>query len=352
MSDILNERDETTREPTKFYAQALFLHDRLLFSRLPEKEAHRLEEQRSLLRTEMERTNRLVADAERIALRIFESRPEELAVWLMQKRAVGDNAVLTTRQAFNFRKVNEERKAFRAEFAVDKDVLLEGRFSTSRCVGSTGIDTLSRKRNVSILGHFQIIETNPKMKIEITPLFIGSIVERAASERAPDLDFTGRRQLHPGEIDQFSKADFSKRPTSAILKEIAEMPEEEIKKNFAEIIGEPYVGLDWGGENSDLFTSRVTVEGKSLSAAFAFKGPGQQGRLTVARMGKNGDQGLRLFNQSIDIAVVQHYRDVDPAVSHLMDALARKNNAQYLILDGVSTATIFKAYGRLKTTAE
>ena len=33
-------------------------------------------------------------------------------------------------------------------------------------------------------------------------------------------------------------------------------PEFEGKKYFAEIIGEPFVPEDWGGEKSDLYTTR------------------------------------------------------------------------------------------------
>lgn len=334
-------------EPTRFYSQALFLHDQHLFQRLPEEVCLDVEEKISGLSTQMERNAYRRVCAESVATRIFESRPEELAVWLMEDRAVGDSAVLTTTQRFYFRKASKERGAFRAKFSVNQGISLEGRFSYARCVGDTGLDLLSGSRRVTILGHFHVIEASPTLKIEIMPLFIGNIVERAISEDAPVWDFSGRRQIYAMEIDQFKKVQGALRPSAKMMTDLAAIPEETVKNYFAEILGEPYVGKDWGGENSDLHTNRLTVDGKQVNASFAFKGPGQKGKLTVARMGKNGDQGLRLFNESIDIAVVQHYREVDAAVTNLMEALARQYGAKFLILDGMTTAQIFHAYGYL-----
>lgn len=334
-------------ESTKFYSQALFVHDRLLFQRLQTDVRQQIDEQISSLPTGMERNAYRTARAEDIATRIFESRPEELAVWLMEDRVVGDAAVLTTTQQFYFRKVDDERRAFRAKFAVNGEVSLEGKFSTARCVGATGIDLLSGNRRLTLLGHFHVVERSPVLKIEIVPLFMGQLVERAISEDAPIWDFSSRRQIYPGEIDQFKKVQGASPPSAGMMKALAAMPEVTVKQYFAEIIGEAYIGMDWGGENSDLYTNRLTMDGKQVNASFAFKGPGQKGKLTMARMGKNGDQGLRLFNESIDVAVVQHYREIAPAVTNLMEALARQHGTRFLILDGIATAQIFHAYGYL-----
>ena len=52
------------------------------------------------------------------------------------------------------------------------------------------------------------------------------------------------------------------------------------------IIGETGRFKDWGGETSDLYTTRLRVGGGRKAAAFGFKGKGLTGVLTPARMGK------------------------------------------------------------------
>src|SRR6266568_6791065 len=46
------------------------------------------------------------------------------------------------------------------------------------------------------------------------------------------------------------------------------------KKGFQRLVGEPGKFTDWGGERSDLFTTRLRVNGKRRHAAVAFKGKG------------------------------------------------------------------------------
>ena len=51
---------------------------------------------------------------------------------------------------------------------------------------------------------------------------------------------------------------------------------------LAEIVSEPFVPKDWGGERSDLRSTRLTIEGRPCAAAFMFKGPAKFKPLTVA----------------------------------------------------------------------
>ncbi len=51
-----------------------------------------------------------------------------------------------------------------------------------------------------------------------------------------------------------------------VLEPLRKVPEEKVKEAFAEIIGEPTVPKDWGGERSDLFSSRVELDGKRISS--------------------------------------------------------------------------------------
>jgi hypothetical protein len=101
-------------------------------------------------------------------------------------------------------------------------------------------------------------------------------------------------------IDSFSKImqqDY--RPSKKDLEKLREIPEQQIKQAFAEIIGEPGVPKDWGGERSDLMTTRAILDEERVSTAFAFKGPAKFGPLTIAGLGKNGDQTACLRSQRV-----------------------------------------------------
>jgi len=86
-------------------------------------------------------------------------------------------------------------------------------------------------------------------------------------------------------------------PTKVDLSALPDIPERQIKEAFAEIIGEPTIPKDWGGERSDLFSDRVRLDGKRISTALMLKGPAQFAPLTPAGLGKNGDQIDRVFSE-------------------------------------------------------
>jgi len=107
------------------------------------------------------------------------------------------------------------------------------------------------------------------------------------------------------------------------------------------------VPKDWAGETSDLFTSRLSIDHEPITAAFAFKGPGQRGPLHPADMGKRGDQALRLAQEPADLLVVQHHNAVTAPVRNLLSAVARQFGKRFMVLDGAATAMIFRAYKQL-----
>ncbi len=74
-------------------------------------------------------------------------------------------------------------------------------------------------------------------------------------------------------------------------------PEAEVKAVICGAVGES-PKKDWGGEQNDIFTTRVVLNGRRVPAAFLLKGPAVRGRLTIAKCGKNGDQIQRLFESS------------------------------------------------------
>lgn len=151
----------------------------------------------------------------------------------------------------------------------------------------------------------------------------------------------------PSCFDQFSKIRDAKfKRHKSHLDALRDIPETEVKQAFAKIINEPTVPKDWGGEQSDLFTSQILVLGKQLSAAFAFKGPAKFHPMTMADLGKNGDQISRLYMEPADILILQHCHEITPPVRTMMRAFANQlgNLRQYCIIDGYDTYRILRAY--------
>jgi hypothetical protein len=138
----------------------------------------------------------------------------------------------------------------------------------------------------------------------------------------------------------------SYRPEKSDLDALRNIPEREIKKAFAEIIGEPNVPKDWGGERSDLFSDRVRLDDKRIATALMFKGPAQFAPLTPAGLGKNGDQIDRLFSEPADLLILQHCHEITPAVRGQMRAYAQQIGKLKLfcIIDGYDTLRLLHAY--------
>jgi hypothetical protein len=105
-------------------------------------------------------------------------------------------------------------------------------------------------------------------------------------------------------------------------KRMGPIREEIIKKAFARIIGENGKFKDWGGEKSDLYSSKLIVRGARRATAIAFKGRGTSGKLVPAKMGKNGDQISRLFDEPADVFLVVYCGQIDSSVVSQMQAFA------------------------------
>lgn len=126
--------------------------------------------------------------------------------------------------------------------------------------------------------------------------------------------------------------------------------ETRFKRSIQRIIRDRSASNDWGGESSDVYTSNVVLRGRRVSTAFAFKGPGTKGKLTIAKMGKNGDQAKRLFEEPADLFVVQYCDEITSTViNHVRlhadeKAKAIGKKVFYCIIDGADSERIRKAY--------
>jgi len=173
----------------------------------------------------------------------------------------------------------------------------------------------------------------------------------------PSIDRFNRLQwcmeVFPSQIDQFAAGAKETTPTRRELDALKGIAEAQVKNAFSEILGEPFVPHDWGGERSDLVTSNLSMEGTQVVTAFAFKGKSVPRPLTIADMGKNGDQGGRLFTEPCDLAVVQHCDQITQAVRELMRAYAVRPGQikPFCLLDGAETVRILRAYRKLGFTS-
>ncbi|WP_447645177.1 hypothetical protein [Nocardioides zeae] len=129
--------------------------------------------------------------------------------------------------------------------------------------------------------------------------------------------------------------DFSK-ASKADLELMRTVPEVDVKHWFAEILGEPQVPKDWGGEQYDLWTRHVSVQGEPVRAAFAFKGPARFRQMQIADLGINGDQILRLAESPADLLVVQHCHSISSRVEHMLKTIATSPShvRRYMLIDG------------------
>jgi hypothetical protein len=220
---------------------------------------------------------------------------------------------------------------------------LRVRFHPEHLCSASSWSELSGKKRLFVLG---AIDQANEAQMQAIPYVLASII-------VPPEEWTGfgtylwdRNEIHADEIDSFSLIRTEPPPSRRDLELLKSVPENEIKKAFAEIIGEPTIPKDWGGEKSDLFTTYLKLKGQRVSAAVAFKGPSKFHPMTLADLGKNGDQIDRLFTEPIFLAIVQHCHKIETSVRSTMRAFATRIGDLRLccMVDGFDTIRILRAY--------
>lgn len=236
---------------------------------------------------------------------------------------------------------------FTAVLDAGEPVRIAGTFNSARTASSSATGNLAGSRRAYLIGTITDLAAE---RIELRPVFIGirSFVDDnlAAEGLAPGL------RVYPSDIGQFSGIDFASPLTEAECEAVLRVPEDTVKRAFAGLIGESYVPKDWGGERSDLFTSRLFARGRQVSAAWLFKGPGYPRPMDVKALGKNGDQIDRLFTEPAELLVLQHCHQIKPSVVGMMDSYAHdaRRPRSYLIIDGADTGRILRSLGLLPVT--
>lgn len=270
-----------------------------------------------------------------------------LEVLLNQGRPVAHKLVWIE-APFQWSRVAHERRqqqasdpTIRSSFTVDLDldertVTVHGTFSPRHLTCSSSNSELAGTRTQYVLG--SVAEADDTT-VELRPLAIADRFFVPPENPGGELTW---QHITPRQVDQFSHVDFDAPVTTEDLEALRAVPEVEIKQLLAALIGEPVVPKDWGGEQMDLWTTRLMVDGVQLSAAFLLKGPARFAPMTVAMLGKNGDQLERLASTPADVLVVQHCHSITPAVLGTLRAYARDygHPRRYMVIDGYDTLRI------------
>ena len=224
-------------------------------------------------------------------------------------------------------------------------VQIHGTFNPGRVTCSTANNELRGVRLQYILGHVAIASPN---EIELRPL---AIATRLLDEAGGWPTQWGRpddgQRIDPSEVAQFAHIDFNM-VDGAALPSMRSVPKQVVKETLAGVLGEPVVPRDWGGEQSDLWTTRLRVGERSHTAAFLLKGPagGSHSRpMTIGMLGKNGDQLQRLAGTPAEVLVLQHCHEIRPEVVAMIRSLASdfRNVRRYMVLDGYDSYSILQA---------
>lgn len=153
------------------------------------------------------------------------------------------------------------------------------------------------------------------------------------------------KELTVDDIDNFKKV----KKVSQSLPTSRQMAERKLKSAIQKLMSEKGKFTDWGGEANDLYTSRLFLNGKRKTVAFAFKGKGTKGVLTPKKLGKNGDQIQRLFKSPAQVFIVQYQGQIDQSVIEQMKVFSiaksvTEGTIYYGVVNGQDTERLIKAY--------
>lgn len=154
-----------------------------------------------------------------------------------------------------------------------KKLLIE--FSKSGLVTNTAYTRLSGSTN--LFTFCSVTEVGEDV-VRAVPFLVGDLVARSTT--GIDLRFANYLRLLVQSIDQFKEVDFQWSLSPEEYNRLRDISEQKVKKLFCKLLSEAEIPKDWGGEESDIFSSNLSVEGKRYSAAFLLKGPAKFHEMT------------------------------------------------------------------------
>jgi hypothetical protein len=216
------------------------------------------------------------------------------------------------------------------------------KFHADNLTTSSARSALMGQPSVFVIAYIDSLQDD---EISCRPYVIGDLVQKY--RHGIDLRYRDSLELRPEKLDALRDVDFTQRMSKADLDVLKSVSEATVKHAFAKIIGEPDVPKDWGGEECDLFSANLLIDGQRTTGAFAFKGPSKFKPMECSDCGKNGDQIVRLFGAGAEISILQHCHKIQPAVRKTMAAFARGNLSErrrYCVIDGYDTVKILRHF--------
>jgi hypothetical protein len=267
-------------------------------------------------------------------------RPGDL-IWLEQ--AVAFKGVRAARESAAAG--NPAYASFASPLATDAAFRVTGKFNVTWLTSQSAGTMLSGRRRTFLLGY---VEDLLSSEVVLRPIAIATRWFGPRSQLV-GTRLTDRAHVWPAFVDQFDGVDFSTRMSTRDLAVLRSLSERHVKDAFASIIGEPNVPNDWGGEQFDLWTTRISIQSEPVTAAFMFKGPAKFHPMTMADLGKNGDQIDRIIQTAAELVVVQHCHSITAPVVNMLRTYAThpRHMRRYMTLDGFDTVRILKHFGHL-----
>ena len=219
---------------------------------------------------------------------------------------------------------------------------VRARYHPEHLVSNSAWATLTGQKRLFLFG---LVTDVTRTRIDISPYVIASLVQPDEHPTVVARFLASSMEVFPDSIDAFQGMGELSYPSKGDIEILRSASEQEVKKAFARILNESHVPKDWGGERSDFYTSRLTIGGERVTAAFAFKGPARFRPLTMSGLGKNGDQIDRLFSEPADLMVLQHCHRITSSVRATMRAFATQLGRLRLfcLIDGFDTLRILRA---------
>jgi hypothetical protein len=164
-----------------------------------------------------------------------------------------------------------------------------------------------------------------------------------------------REEIFLEEVDEFARIRTvaSRDVTAMLTNGRIDLLEDVVQHALEQILGESFHMTDHGGEECDLFSTNVTIDGRRVPTAFLLKGRGARAaELQIADCGHNGDQIVRLLQSPAELYVIQYIGPVSQNVrkdvrGKVRERRARGDEASFAVMDGLETTRLLVAYGQL-----
>ncbi len=138
-------------------------------------------------------------------------------------------------------------------------------------------------------------------------------------------------RLYVEDIDSFRKVrDVNPATARKFLKNgYFDRSEDSVQTALERILSVPFHKKDWGGEQNDLYTANLAVNGSRHETAFLLKGNGlRSATMEIKHCGANGDQIWRLCTSPARLYVIQFVGTISEAVISDIDGKVRHYRSQ------------------------